>query len=437
MPWNDQLTQLNQILAQLYPNREQSYRIVDMAGIRLGTINFKDVPIDNWYYILKEADKRDKVEELVQVVINEYPNREDLKNLFLRATERNPMQPVEQVYMSTLKSLLMEGKIDVAINELEKIAKEISSDLHNNVVHQSGRYRRVVKDRQKGVIGEENYQLAVNKINYALLDFIDDIPENDQIKATRSILKKINTNLSTVNTLDFEKIMGREELFEINWLYKAIKASKSVCKVLTSRGKSGTGFILRGGYLLTNHHILETAHIASNAKVIFNYQVDGNGIPRPTKEYYLDTTFFKTSPFDNLDYSLVKIKDPDSDLSKWGHLTLEKFLEPSNGERVNIIQHPDGKSMKIALPDNIISKWKQYLFYIADTKPGSSGSPVFNQEWKVVALHHAGKDEHSREGGYQINEQGNIRPSNRGILIKQILSDLIAQGVSKEIIAQL
>jgi hypothetical protein len=30
-----------------------------------------------------------------------------------------------------------------------------------------------------------------------------------------------------------------------------------------------------------------------------------------------------------------------------------------------------------------------YLYYEADTEPGSSGSPVFNRQWEVVALHHS------------------------------------------------
>lgn len=74
--------------------------------------------------------------------------------------------------------------------------------------------------------------------------------------------------------------------------------------------------------------------------------------------------------------------------------------------------------------NDIIGNWKNYLFYKTDTQEGSSGSPVFNKNWKVVALHHAGKNEHSENGGFQINEEGEIKPSNRGILIKKIVEDL-------------
>ncbi len=30
------------------------------------------------------------------------------------------------------------------------------------------------------------------------------------------------------------------------------------------------------------------------------------------------------------------------------------------------------------------------VHYLADTLPGSSGSPVLNRHWEVIALHHSG-----------------------------------------------
>ena len=31
-----------------------------------------------------------------------------------------------------------------------------------------------------------------------------------------------------------------------------------------------------------------------------------------------------------------------------------------------------------------------YVQYMTDTNDGSSGSPVFNSDWEVVAIHHSG-----------------------------------------------
>ena len=62
------------------------------------------------------------------------------------------------------------------------------------------------------------------------------------------------------------------------------------------------------------------------------------------------------------------------------------------------------------------------LQYTTDTMPGSSGSPVFNDEWHVVAIHHAG-------GDLVKNSQGDKVFANEGMLFKWILEDQSFHGV--------
>jgi endonuclease G, mitochondrial len=58
---------------------------------------------------------------------------------------------------------------------------------------------------------------------------------------------------------------------------------------------------------------------------------------------------------------------------------------------VNIVGHPDARPKEIALRDNgLLNQLENFLHYKTDTEPGNSGSPVFNDQWEVVALHHAG-----------------------------------------------
>ena len=46
---------------------------------------------------------------------------------------------------------------------------------------------------------------------------------------------------------------------------------------------------------------------------------------------------------------------------------------------------------QVALRDNqVIDLLPEFLHYRADTEPGSSGSPVFNDQWELVGLHHSG-----------------------------------------------
>jgi V8-like Glu-specific endopeptidase len=51
--------------------------------------------------------------------------------------------------------------------------------------------------------------------------------------------------------------------------------------------------------------------------------------------------------------------------------------------------------------------------YTTDTLPGSSGSPVFNDNWEVVALHHAG-------GPLKTNDKVDIRFINEAIAINYL-----------------
>ena len=66
--------------------------------------------------------------------------------------------------------------------------------------------------------------------------------------------------------------------------------------------------------------------------------------------------------------------------------------------------------------NQVVGLWEYRLQYSTDTMPGSSGSPVFNDLWQVIALHHAG-------GDLQSNDQGDRRFVNEGILMSAIQTD--------------
>jgi endonuclease G, mitochondrial len=59
---------------------------------------------------------------------------------------------------------------------------------------------------------------------------------------------------------------------------------------------------------------------------------------------------------------------------------------------VNIIQHPNGEPKQLALRENKVTGLPEnrFLHYRTDTAAGSSGSPVFNDQWDLIALHHSG-----------------------------------------------
>jgi len=105
-----------------------------------------------------------------------------------------------------------------------------------------------------------------------------------------------------------------------------------------------------------------------------------------------------------LDFTLIAVNrqaaEGTVDLEEigWSRL-IEAEGKVINGEFVTIVQHPNGQPKQIALRENqIIDVLENFLHYHTDTAPGSSGSPLFNDQWEVVGLHHSGVPRRDSEG---------------------------------------
>ena len=111
------------------------------------------------------------------------------------------------------------------------------------------------------------------------------------------------------------------------------------------------------------------------------------------------------------------------------------------GECLNIVQHPNGELKQVALRENQLKDiLPQFLHYQTDTAPGSSGSPVFNDQWELVALHHSGVPHMDSQGRYLTADGGVWEPAmgehrihwmaNEGARVSQIVAHLKNQSLS-------
>ena len=78
----------------------------------------------------------------------------------------------------------------------------------------------------------------------------------------------------------------------------------------------------------------------------------------------------------------------------------------TNLQRLNMIQHPGKDPQKVVLTQNYATAdmFPTRVHYQTDTKAGSSGSPVFNLQWEVVAIHHADNPVPPIPGVENVNE---------------------------------
>ena len=237
------------------------------------------------------------------------------------------------------------------------------------------------------------------------------------ILSTRTKMFQAIVTESDANT-KFEKITGINNLKPIAFLEQGIVVSKPVAHITLSDGGLATGFLISSDVLLTNWHVFGERKCAQGAKIRFNYQNDLNGNFLPTDEYECDSDSLKTN--ESLDYAIVTVKGSPG--MKWGFLKL-KPIDIQLEDKVNIIQHPAGGPKEIAMNDNEVQYVDETIVqYITDTLPGSSGSPVFNDNWQVIALHHSG-------GNIPEPSTNSIHFRNEGIKIGAIIKDLPASYV--------
>ena len=249
-------------------------------------------------------------------------------------------------------------------------------------------------------------------------DFIDDLVERYNLMVPAIKAPEGEQWQDPVTAQDYlEKIIGENTLRPIAYLQMALNASRSVVYIeVRDKGKawSGTGFMVSRNLLLTNHHVIMDPTLVLNSIFRFNYQEDIAHNPQICKDYRARPNGIYHSD-KALDYTLVElIGDPGDE---WGTLTVTTRL-PQIEQRVNIIQHPEGLPKQISMQNNFVKYVNpKKLHYVTSTLPGSSGSPVFNDRWEVVALHHAGGNLPEVEGGPKYFR-------NEGIAISAILRDL-------------
>lgn len=244
-----------------------------------------------------------------------------------------------------------------------------------------------------------------------------------------------------------EKVLGGTNAKTVRWYRTGLERTQGVGSVRRRLGgRFGTAFAvpastfgLAGGppvLALTNYHV-----VASKPEL--------GRVPPETVEISFELAGSAGSTFlvqqivsesRQLDYALLELS---GDVSALATLPIAAGLPSVAGAaaeqaRLYVIGHPRGDELHISFQDNHLLDHegppnglpeiaeRVRVHYHTPTEPGSSGSPVFDDNWDVVALHHAGLDfdpDGPRKPGYQrLNHKLGRYAANEGYWIQSIIA---------------
>ena len=223
----------------------------------------------------------------------------------------------------------------------------------------------------------------------------------------------------------------------------------------------GTAFLIADSLLLSNWHVVSGG--VDGAVAVFDNQVsplsktkqDGRAV-KFADNWLVASSIHERSPVEigvdgppsgTWDFAVIRLVEPvgsqalgpdpmAQEAERRGRYILDGgSYHFEEAEPLFIVGHPEGRPVQFsyASPSGVRStKNLNRVRYQTNTEGGSSGSPVFNREWRIVALHHAAGPT-STPGEFNM-QTGDF---NQGIPISGIVGELKKQLSGRPELAEL
>jgi Trypsin-like peptidase domain/MAP3K TRAFs-binding domain len=225
----------------------------------------------------------------------------------------------------------------------------------------------------------------------------------------------------TAGDLQLEKVFGSDHFTTYERYRTGLKRCQCVVRIGRESSKGdGTGFLMRGSdlfpelgdqlILVTNAHVLNTDTTVGFHPQDINVYFHALENVSPNEPFAIKSILWISSKTD-CDCTVAILDHYPADFRTDLPVAPAMPIRPDgiSKPRVLIIGYPEGGTLSFSLNDNELLDYdERLLHYRAPTEGGSSGSPVFNQEWKLIGLHHGGGDSlaklNGNTGTYQANE---------------------------------
>jgi V8-like Glu-specific endopeptidase len=237
------------------------------------------------------------------------------------------------------------------------------------------------------------------------------------------------------NPDELEKNFSGEKAFTVDDIRRMLALAPNIgCVTNDKEVRMGTGFLVQGAVFgregllfVTNAHVISDtapgAICSADARVTFEIEAGSDMPPCRVSEILFNSEPGELGKVDDapgkLDVTVCRLSRTPS--AATGLVAAAAIPWPSPRTKAFVVGHPRAGELQFSLQDSVlldVCKNERLMHYRTPTDPGSSGSPVFNKKWEVVALHHAGSQTCPRlsgQGSYEANEGITLQAIRHGL----------------------
>lgn len=190
----------------------------------------------------------------------------------------------------------------------------------------------------------------------------------------------------------------KTQYIDVKWIQTALdKLAPAVCLIKVAQlGISATGFLIGRDLVITNYHVLSSS--AGNSllppDVLNSVQLSFGSAPAPnaSRTFALaQNAVVWSSPIEELDCLLLRVSEDVTAAAAIQPIVADSGAMLEQGAGLLIFQHPQGESLKLFTSPNSVTEVKSngLVRYLSLADHGSSGAPCFDDDQRLVAIHHA------------------------------------------------
>ena len=180
MTWNEELTELRNLLANLYPLREDMLRVIEEAALPTSQINLTGKPLNAWHEILRYAHNRNQVDAILKIAHREFPNKFETPNspetIKLQKLD-NDQRLLNELPLKIDNQLVGEARKLIGANKVEQsldllLKAKLPQPLYDYLQILKQQWLEISNNNIKGLLTEESTRVARAKVVNSLLKII-------------------------------------------------------------------------------------------------------------------------------------------------------------------------------------------------------------------------------------------------------------------------